>query len=355
MIGSSRAGQRSQWVQALAASLILHGAAIGGILYDGPTRAPTTPGGVTQISVETLTPSAISADVVTPEAQGTSEPTPLPATTPTVTPEAFSTDTGAARPVTTQEASIVTTGTGQWSVVIPPMPELPPMQPGSRIEAPPDPLPQGGAAGGEPVDPQLADMIGRIRDRLDEACLLALPMLPGDGGLQLDVVAADDRQIGDFVRDVTAGLADEVPDRSVLVDSRQCAGLTFARRAADYPVFGLSIQLQASDVDSGGSISGRIANGAGHYNTLLMVDDNGVVHDLRRFLVVQGGEVTFDVPVARAGAGRDTNQLLIAIATTGRIDSVTANAGQLAADFFPALIAEIGEQVLIGVGSVYIR
>ena len=40
---------------------------------------------------------------------------------------------------------------------------------------------------------------------------------------------------------------------------------------------------------------------AGRYVTLLMVDDNGVTHDLRRFLINSGGRISFDVPVARDG------------------------------------------------------
>ena len=138
-------------------------------------------------------------------------------------------------------------------------------------------------------------------------------------------------------------------------DGRRCPGLTVARRAQHYPIFGLGVQLRADEIDSGGSLVGHIANGAGHYNTLLLVDDNGVVQDLRRFLIVQGGEVAFDIPMARVGATRDTSQLLIAIATPGRIESVTANAGRLASDFFPALIAELDDSALIGLGSVYVR
>lgn len=355
MIGASRINRRGQWLQALVVSLVLHGAAIAGLVYDG-VPLPDLGGddAPPRLTVETLTPQGPApamqdgSDVVEPVA-------PAQPLTPVSPPEVL---TATPAPDLPQggndwQAPVVTTGAAQWAVTTAAMPELVPQDPAML---PPDaPTESADDSGGPPLDPRLAGLIARIRDQFDTPCLLALPLLIGEDEVQLSVLAADDRQIGDFLRDITADLDQDIPDRSILLDRRQCPGLTFARRARDYPVFGLSIQLDSADIASGGALTGRIGNGAGHYNTLLLVDDNGVVQDLRRFLTVQGGEVSFDVPLARVGSARDTNQLLIAIATRDRIQSVTANAGRLAADFFPALIAELGDSALIGVGSVYVR
>ena len=75
--------------------------------------------------------------------------------------------------------------------------------------------------------------------------------------------------------------------------------------------------------------------------TLLLVDDNGVVQDLSRFLTIAGSDARFDVPVFRNGPSRDTRQLLIALATAGRPAAVDQMAGQLAGDMFPALQSEL--------------
>lgn len=354
MIGGARISHRNQWLQAVAMSLVLHGAAIGGILYERAPAAPTSTATPPVITVDTLlsqgaAPAAPVLTPVVPEVLQPQDIASLPA--PTQAPPArIPADSLAQAPM---DSAIVTTGGEMWAVVQPAIPDVPlPGLDDAPPEAPDPALPAEPV--GEPLDPRLEGMIQRIRDKLDESCLLALPQLTADGQVRIAVLAAADRQIGAFVDEITEGLG-EIPDRRVLLDQRQCPGLTFARRTADYPLFGLQMQLDAADIDSGNSVTGRIANGAGHYNTLLLVDDNGVVQDLRRFLTVQGGEVGFDVPMSRAGAARDTNQLLIAIATPGRIDSVTRNAGRLAADFFPELIAELGDNVLIGVSSVYVR
>lgn len=365
MIGAARISSRNQWLQATALSLVLHGAAIGGILYERAPGPPAGGGTMPVITVDTLLPQGgetlipVLAPVAPPEVLEPQTPQPLDiAAPPQILP--VQPDSQPLRPVEAApaEAAIVTTGNDMWAVIQPAIAALPPDLPGPDLPgiAIEDPAPQmqPDEPAGTPLDPRLEGMIQRIRAKLDESCLLALPQLDADGQVGISVLAAADRQIGAFVEEITQGLGD-IPDQSVLLDPRQCPGLTFARRAADYPLFGLSIQLQAADIDSGGAAIGSIANGAGHYNTLLLVDDNGVVQDLRRFLTVRGGEVGFDVPMSRDGAARDTNQLLIAIATPDRIDSVTRNAGRLAADFFPALIAELGEDVLIGVSSVYVR
>ncbi|WP_148043643.1 hypothetical protein [Paracoccus methylarcula] len=210
----------------------------------------------------------------------------------------------------------------------------------------------GGTA---PTDPRLVELFDRIRSLLTEPCLLALPALRGDDAIQLGVLAANDRKISRLMDDLTKGLATEVTEAAVLLDRRQCPGLAFARQDPLYPVFGLGIQLESQQVASGASLRGQISGGTGWYNTLLLIDDNGVVHDLRRFLIRSADRIRFDAPVARAGAARDTHQLIVAVATPRRPETVSRLSGQLAEPFFEALGREIGEDAMVGVSSVYIR
>lgn len=206
-----------------------------------------------------------------------------------------------------------------------------------------------------PTDPRLAELFDRIRNLLTEPCLLALPSLRGDDAIQLGVLAASDRKISQLMNDLTRGLATEVTEAAVLLDQRQCPGLSFARQDPSYPVFGLGVQLESQDVSSGSSLRGQISGGAGWYNTLLLVDDNGVVHDLRRFLIRSSNHIRFDVPVARSGAARDTHQLIVAVATPQRPETISQLSGQSAAPFFDALIREVGENAMVGINSVYVR
>ena len=47
--------------------------------------------------------------------------------------------------------------------------------------------------------------------------------------------------------------------------------------------------------------------------------------------------------------------LLVALAAPRRPAAIAAHAGELAGPFFDALFAEIGQDALIGVASVYLR
>lgn len=364
MIGTGGANGRRYWLQATAISLALHGAAIAGVLYQPDLRALTRfePPPEPQITIETLFPGAPAAnesgDPAAPEITPPAEPltatqpepevlTPLP---PTVT-ESQAQAQPPAQIQPESEASIVMLEADLPSVALPDLARELATTPDAATggEAPPA---QSGSS--DSVDPLFADLVARLRAQLQSACLLALPQLQ-DGTLSLTVLTANDREVAPFVAEVGRGMDVAPEGRPVLLDNRQCPGVTFLRRNASYPAFALPISLSAADIASGESATGRIENGAGFYNTLLLVDDNGVVQDLRRFLTVQGGRVTFDVPMAREGSARDTNQLLIAIATPRPLQSVTQNAGRDAATFFAALDAELDDTARLGVVSLYIR
>lgn len=217
---------------------------------------------------------------------------------------------------------------------------------------PPDPPAQQNVA---ETDPRLVELFQRIQTNLTDPCLLALPALAEDGQIHLNLLASDDAAIPALLRDLTQGLETEVTGQAVLLDPRQCAGLAFARRDPRYPVFPLAVQLQSQDVAAGDSLRGTVTGGTGRYVTLLMVDDNGATHDLRRFLINSGGRISFDVPVARDGQARDTHQLVLAVATPSRPATISREAGALAEDFFDELAREIGPDALIGIASAYIR
>lgn len=325
------------WTLAAAISVAVHTAAASAVIWRPAWfwggAEPARPAEI-QVTALTLPGPDGAAEALTP----VTSPVPAPQIEAAATPEpALAPD---ASPILQNEALPVAPPpeTPKPSAAMPPAPEAPP--------------------GGDPAaeaDPRLIDLFDRIRNRLTAPCMLALPALTADGRIRLNLLAADDGQIPALLRELTQGFGSDVTGQAVLLDPRQCPGLAFARRDLRYPVFPLAVQLQSPDVTSGNSLRGTISGGAGRYVTLLMVDDNGVTHDLRRFLVKSGGKINFDVPVARDGNIRDTHQLLIAVATASRPETVSRAAGELAEDFFDQLLRETGPEALVGVASVYIR
>lgn len=332
MIGGAQATARG-WALAATISLSVHAAAAGALIWrpawSWAGDEPTNPVEI-QLTALTLPGPASAPEILTPIS------TPVPAPT-------LESETGMSEP------EVLAAG------MSPILPNLALPMAGTRDPAPAMPeTPPAGEAAAE-TDPRLIELFQRIRDRLTAPCLLALPALAADGQIRLNLMASDDGQIPGLLRDLTQGLETEVTGQAVLLDPRQCPGLAFARRDLRYPVFPLAVQLQAQDVASGDSLRGTISGGTGRYVTLILVDDNGATHDLRRYLVNSGGKISFDVPVARDGDARDTHQLLIAVATPARPETVSRAAGELAEDFFDQLGREIGPDALTGVASAYIR
>ncbi|MDO5604782.1 MAG: hypothetical protein Q4G25_06430 [Paracoccus sp. (in: a-proteobacteria)] len=120
------------------------------------------------------------------------------------------------------------------------------------------------------------------------------------------------------------------------------SGLSAARHFA---------QLDAQDIPGGG----RLGGSAGCQTTLLLIDDNGVVHDLRRDLVAPVTGSRFNIPTARDVQPRDTNQILMATATPARLQSVPRLSGPDAERFFAGIAQEAAGHIRFGTAAVYVR
>ncbi len=212
--------------------------------------------------------------------------------------------------------------------------------------ATPDPAPQ---------DPVMSQLVQKIRDRLGDPCLVAFPQRKSGGDPLVLVVADNDRVINTFADAVLNDADAPIEHRPILVDSRQCPALNLARENRNYPSFGLSVKLRSPIVSNGGHLVGTINNIAGLYTSLLLIDDNGVVQDLRRFTSFAAGRAEFDVPVTRPGAARDTSQILIVIATQTRPETIALRAGYLAETFFPDLQDELGTGFMLALIPFEVR
>ncbi len=204
--------------------------------------------------------------------------------------------------------------------------------------------PPRAAAPAPPSTPEsraVAELIQRIRGRLNDPCLVAIPRIGADGAPEMAILAVSDSDIQAFSSDVLVNVQPPPAQRAVLVDPRQCAALTFVRENAAYPAFRLSAQLQSTVIASGDHLIGQIGGSGGRYVSLLLIDDNGVVQDIGTYLRFAGGQAQFDVPMRRSSNSRDTSQLLLAVATDARPRAVDEANGQLAEDFFASLRKEL--------------
>ena len=203
-------------------------------------------------------------------------------------------------------------------------------------------------------DLAIGELIKRIRAQEADPCLTALPRRDGEDGVGLAMVAARDGAMEVFARDLLTP-EDDIRQTRTLVDPRQCPVLAYLRTNRDYPATRMGLRVDTPEVPSGGRLTGVLRGVAGRHVTLLLIDDNGVVQDLQRFLAFSGNLVRFDVPVTRAGPTRDTSQILLALATRGAPSEVRARDGQLAQDVFAGLSGELADSALIATATFDVR
>ena len=344
MIGERLDGWK--WAQASGLSLGLHAALLFYLIYQ-PTLdflRPDPAMSLPQIEISTLVPQAPDIPEIPTET--------LPAPPEEAAPAPLD------PPLTAPPPDIASSAPAEIRPAADPAASLPGV-PGEPAASPPPgdagALPVPAASEAPPPDPRLLILVDRIRSQLTDACLLALPIMRGENELTLSLLSDSDRNASALTDQLVAGIDGDIGRETLLLDPRQCPAVAFARRDTRYPVFALGLQLDAQSVGSGQSLRGQISNGAGYVQTLLLVDENGAVHDLRRFLLSSAGRTRFDIPVARLRQPRDTRQLLVALATPQRLNTVTARAGDAAGPFIDALFAEVGQNALIGIASFDVR
>lgn len=337
--------ERKGWTLASALSVGLHGLAVALLLYrPAPLPQERAPSAPLQIDVTSLSANMMQLGVT--------------AATDTSAATGMGVDqTGGENTVETPPPPAVLT-----SIIEPALPKIiqrgtaPASDNGTGVSAP-IPAANSSAAGPSEgsADPRLTELFNRIRSNLLDACMLALPVLRGDGEVQLGVLSANDSQTSRLMAQLTDGLSAPVAEAATLIDQRQCPAVAFARNDASYPTFQLGLQLDATQIEPGGTLSGRVSGGAGYHISLLLIDNNGVVHDMGNYLTLSVGQVSFHVPIARDGPARDTHQLMLALATPNRPAALRRHAGELAEPFFAALAEEVGPSALVGVATIYVR
>ena len=181
------------------------------------------------------------------------------------------------------------------------------------------------------------ELIALIRAHRGPDCFLALPRKDGVGRVGLELLAAGDAAFSQFTATVLPGASGKYRQTRALLDPRQCPAVTYIRGSRNYPVTRLGLHLEAGKVISGDRIAGELRGTAGKYVSLLLIDNNGVVQDLKRFTSHSGNLIRFDVPVTRNGAARDTVQLLLAIASDRPLQQINEQNGQLAETVFAGL------------------
>jgi hypothetical protein len=178
-------------------------------------------------------------------------------------------------------------------------------------------------------------------------CFAALPALGElSGSLSLDAFGETDRRLDGFRQGIEAK-AGVVPSTFLKpVSDAQCATLAFIKATPRYPEFGMYFRVAEREIISGNFLSGEILNTSGMQIHLLLIDDDGLVQSLDSFLKFTRSAAGFEIPMTFQGGPIVTQQLLMAMGSIGRLDTIKAMNGTPAQEFFRALQEEQSARAL---------
>ncbi|CUA89919.1 Protein kinase domain [Chelatococcus sambhunathii] len=322
-----------------------------------PTQQETATGPVPQAAVPaaTVTPPASAAEQSAPpaapgppatEMDGTSQEapasTPAPARTPPLTgpadarPEAAGADPPPLLPGPSQGRTEVAARPAQ--------PELVPTTPAVTAPAPAGPV------------PRIAEITRYIDEYSGGDCFFLNPVevsanaaqVEGYGAATQPFVAFDEafRQVNGFEAQISLRQ----------VTGAQCPLVAFLRQMGPLRGEPPRLDIAAFSLRSGETLSGTVAGTDGREVTVLLVSDDGYVHNLASFLKKDAEALSFSLRVERTSGTGARPQVVLALASPAPLATLAGGKTLDAATLFPLLFAEIdrtGQKV--GVAAKYFR
>jgi predicted Ser/Thr protein kinase len=120
----------------------------------------------------------------------------------------------------------------------------------------------------------------------------------------------------------------------------QCAAVSFLTRARKGQGATPHLEISAAALRSGGALTGAVADFGDRNVELLLVADDGFVHNLTNLLKLAGSQKSFNIRMQKNDPGAAQPQLLIAIAGTKPLEALKPAQLGNADQVFPQLLAE---------------
>jgi len=188
--------------------------------------------------------------------------------------------------------------------------------------------------------PDRADAIVRYVHQYDGGeCFFVTPVAVSETSASLEGFGATAAPFGVLDDAFKAAHGVEANIDVVLVNASQCPAVTFLSRVRSTGASAPQLKVSTTSLRSGQTLSGTIEDPANRQVELLLVDDDGQVHNLSRLLRPAGAGKAFRVRLDLSGTGSQP-QLLLAIASTQPIDVLKQADAAKAAVVFPRVLDE---------------
>jgi serine/threonine protein kinase len=149
-----------------------------------------------------------------------------------------------------------------------------------------------------------------------------------------------------MIADYAARFGSEGDMTVQLIRPSQCAVTDFLSALHGSTARAPSLSLGSFKLANQQPLTGEVELGEGAFTYLLLVDDDGIVHDATRFIEPQSARSSFTIPMAlkpgTEASGGGVPALLIAVSVPSRVKAIDAGTGKAASELLPAILGELG-------------
>lgn len=149
-----------------------------------------------------------------------------------------------------------------------------------------------------------------------------------------------------MIADYAARFGSEGDMTVQLIRPSQCAVTDFLSALHRSTARAPTLSLGSFKLANQQPLTGEVEPGEGAFTYLLLVDDDGIVHDATRFIEPQSARSAFTIPMAlkpgTEASGGGVPALLIAVSVPNRVKAIDAGAGKTASELLPAILSELG-------------
>lgn len=212
-----------------------------------------------------------------------------------------------------------------------------------------------------PIPPAVAPRENRhdkfvklVRNYDGGPCFLAMPV--DDEGVKLAIESFSSRnepmlQLQKAIR-FNLGADVNVGVRKITED--QCPVIGFIDTMLKSRIPELKVGLRNTSISNGGQISGNVGGVRLPWINLLLVDDDGMVHDISSYGSMAGGYLRFSAPVTITAMGKSRYQLVIAIAASKELRILNLSEPVSSSNLFEGALRkanELNAEIAIGIGA----
>ncbi len=202
----------------------------------------------------------------------------------------------------------------------------------------------GGQQGGV-VDPEVEARNDWLKTYAGGGCFFAAATSVSEASTKIEGFGGDIEGFQRLLADFKGRFGSEPDIRVHLVRAKQCPVTDFLNGLRATTVAAPALSLVKYELANRDPMSGELQMPPSHKTYLLLVDHDGIAHNLAGVLTQSGDSATFSVPVG-LGPGKSSEkdgvpQVLLAITATGPLQSLGAASNAPVAELLPRIQAEI--------------